>query len=52
VAALAAGRHARTTWCQQWTVSLQTFPPSLLVSGLVYDVNTGLVEGVVPSATE
>ena len=33
-------------------IARQTFPPSLLVSGLVYDVNTGLVEVVVPSATE
>ena len=32
-------------------IARQTFPPSLLVSGLVYDVNTGLVEVVVPSAT-
>ena len=28
----------------------QALPPSLLVSGLVYDVNTGLIEIVVPSA--
>jgi carbonic anhydrase len=28
------------------------FPPSVLVTGLVYDVNTGLVEVAVPSATE
>jgi carbonic anhydrase len=33
-------------------IARQTFPPSLLVSGLVYDVNTGLVEVVVPAATE
>jgi carbonic anhydrase len=33
-------------------IARQTFPPSLLVSGLVYDVNSGLVEVVVPSATE
>jgi len=33
-------------------IARQTFPPSLLVSGLVYDVNTGLVEVVVPSPTE
>ena len=33
-------------------IARQTFPPSVLVSGLVYDVNTGLVEVVVPSATE
>jgi carbonic anhydrase len=29
----------------------QVFPPEVLVSGLVYDVNTGLVEVVVPPAT-
>jgi len=33
-------------------IARQTFPPSVLVSGLVYDVNTGLVEVVVPPATE
>jgi carbonic anhydrase len=33
-------------------IARQTFPTSFLVSGLVYDVNTGLVEVVVPSATE
>ena len=33
-------------------IASQTFPPSFRVSGLVYDVNTGLVEVVVPSARE
>ena len=33
-------------------IARQMFPPSVLVSGLVYDVNTGLVEVVVRSATE
>ena len=33
-------------------IARQAFPPSFLVSGLVYNVNTGLVEMVVPSATE
>jgi carbonic anhydrase len=32
-------------------IARQEFPPSLLVSGLVYDVKTGLVEVVVPPAT-
>ena len=30
----------------------QALPPSILVSGLVYDVNTGLVDVVVPPAAE
>ena len=30
----------------------RALPPSLLVSGLVYDVNTGLIDLVVPAATE
>jgi carbonic anhydrase len=33
-------------------IARQMFPPSVLVSGLVYDVKTGLVEVVVPSAAE
>jgi len=33
-------------------IARQTFPPSLLVSGMVYDVKTGLVELVVPPAPE
>ena len=33
-------------------IARRTFPPSLLVSGLVYDVNTGLIEVVVPLTTE
>ena len=33
-------------------IARQTFPPSVLVSGMVYDVNSGIVEVVVPSATE
>jgi carbonic anhydrase len=33
-------------------IARQALPPSLLVSGLVYDVNTGLVDVVVPPATE
>jgi carbonic anhydrase len=33
-------------------IARRTLPPSLLVSGLVYDVNTGLIEVVVPATTE
>jgi carbonic anhydrase len=33
-------------------IARQTFPPSLHVSGLVYDVNTGLIEVVVPPTTD
>ena len=33
-------------------IARRTLPPSLLVSGLVYDVNTGLIDVVVPAATE
>jgi carbonic anhydrase len=31
-------------------IARRTLPPSILVSGLVYDVNTGLIEIVVPPA--
>ena len=33
-------------------IARRTLPPSLLVSGLVYDVNTGLIDVAVPAATE
>ena len=33
-------------------IARRTLPPGLLVSGLVYDVNTGLIEVVVPPATK
>ncbi len=33
-------------------IARRTFPPSILVSGLVYDVNTGLIEVAVPPTTE
>ena len=33
-------------------IARRTLTPSLLVSGLVYDVNTGLIDVVVPAATE
>ena len=34
------------------SIARQTLPAGLLVSGLVYDVNTGLIEVVVPPRTE
>lgn len=34
------------------SIARHTLPPSLLVSGLVYDVNTGLIEIVDPAAQE
>jgi carbonic anhydrase len=33
-------------------IARRVLPPSLLVSGLVYDVNSGLIEVVVPPKTE
>ena len=33
-------------------IARQTLPAGLLVSGLVYDVNTGLIEIVVPPTAE
>ncbi len=33
-------------------IARRVLPPSLLVSGVVYDVNTGLIEVVVPPTTE
>jgi len=33
-------------------IARRVLPPSLLVAGAVYDVNTGLIEVVVPPATE
>lgn len=33
-------------------IARRTLPPSLLVSGLVYDVTTGLIDVVVPATTE
>jgi carbonic anhydrase len=33
-------------------IARRTLPPSLLVSGLVYDVNTGLIDVVIPATTE
>jgi carbonic anhydrase len=33
-------------------IARRTFPPSLIVSGLVYDVNTGLIEVIVPPTAE
>ena len=33
-------------------IARQAFPPSLLVSGLVYDVNTGLIEVVDPATRQ
>ena len=33
-------------------IARRALPPSLLVSGVVYDVETGLIEVVVPPATE
>ncbi|MFY9851008.1 MAG: hypothetical protein WAK83_25870, partial [Trebonia sp.] len=34
------------------TIARHTLPPSRLVSGLVYDVNTGLIEIVDPATQE
>jgi len=33
-------------------IARHRLPPDLLVSGLVYDVDTGLIEVVVPATTE
>ena len=33
-------------------IARHTLPPDLRVSGLVYDVDTGLIEVVVPATTE